>query len=265
MKKEPKVSVIMGIYNCVETLGESIESIINQTFQDFELIMCDDGSTDETYSVAYSYFQKYPTKIVLLKNERNQGLNYTLNKCLYVANGEYIARMDGDDISLPDRFDIEVNFLDNNPKYAFVSSPMIYFDNDGVFKVGVGTGEPDINSFPISTPFCHAPCMIRKNVFDIVEGYTVDKKLLRVEDWHLWIKLYKNGFKGYMLNMPLYMMRDDKAAKSRRKLKYRFNEAYVSRLAVKLLNLPKWMYVYSLRPIIIGLLPKSLYIKIHRR
>lgn len=77
-----KVSVIMGIYNCEQTLKESIESILNQSYQDFELIMCDDGSKDNTYEIAKQYEDKYPQKIILLKNKTNKGLNYTLNKCL---------------------------------------------------------------------------------------------------------------------------------------------------------------------------------------
>ena len=93
----PKISVIMGIYNCANTISGSIESIINQTYEDWELIMCDDGSIDTTFDVAKEYQKKYPQKIILLKNKRNRGLNYTLNKCLEIAKGEYIARMDGDD------------------------------------------------------------------------------------------------------------------------------------------------------------------------
>ncbi|MEO2261829.1 glycosyltransferase family 2 protein [Dorea sp. YH-dor228] len=89
----PTISIIMGIYNCAETLPESIESILNQTFTDWELIMCDDGSNDNTYHVAEWYASVYQNKIVLLKNEKNRGLNYTLNKCLEAVKGKYIARM----------------------------------------------------------------------------------------------------------------------------------------------------------------------------
>ena len=77
-----KISVLMGIYNCAETLGAAIESILAQTFTDWELILCDDGSSDDTYAVAEGYQQQYPEKIKLLKNEKNMGLNYTLNHSL---------------------------------------------------------------------------------------------------------------------------------------------------------------------------------------
>ena len=91
-----KVSIIMGIYNCAATLPEAIDSILAQTFSDWQLVLCDDGSKDSTYTVAESYQEKFPNKIVLLQNERNMGLNHTLNRCLQIANGEYVARMDGD-------------------------------------------------------------------------------------------------------------------------------------------------------------------------
>ena len=115
------ISIIMGIYNCAETLPEAVESIICQTYENWELIMCDDGSTDGTYKIASEYKEKYPDKIFVLKNEENMGLNYTLNRCLESAKGEYIARMDGADISLPERLEKELVFLNAHPEYAIVS------------------------------------------------------------------------------------------------------------------------------------------------
>ena len=104
-EKDPVISVIMGIYNCGDTLSEAIECIVHQTFSDWELIMCDDGSNDDTYEIAISYKEKYPEKIIVLQNEKNRGLNYTLNKCLKQARGKYIARMDADDISVDELSD----------------------------------------------------------------------------------------------------------------------------------------------------------------
>ena len=258
-----KISVIMGIYNCEKTLDEAICSILQQTYHNWELIMCDDDSTDNTYLVAQKYADRYDN-IYLYKNEKNMGLNYTLNHCLQHASGEYIARMDGDDVSILDRFEKQLHFLETHKEYAIVSSPMIYFDDQGDFGVGVGGGEPAIKSIPLNTPFSHAPAMVRKEAYDKVHGYTVEDHFLRVEDWHLWVKMYAAGYKGFNLDEPLYKMRDDSNAISRRKFKYRFNEARVSRYSVKALHLPKWMYIYSLRPIIVGLLPRFLYEHLHK-
>lgn len=95
----------MGVYNCADTLPEAIESIINQTYSNWELIICDDCSTDETWAVLERYQAKYPEKIKLVKNQINSKLAFSLNHCLKYATGEYVARMDGDDISVPDRFE----------------------------------------------------------------------------------------------------------------------------------------------------------------
>ncbi len=260
-----RVSIIMGIYNNSKTLSEAVDSIVDQTFTDWQLIMCDDGSVDDTYAIAQDYKNKYPDKIVLIKNDNNMGLNYTLNHCLQYADTEYIARMDGDDFSLPERLEKEVDFLDKHPEYAIVSTPMIYFDENGDFRVGIGRGEPDIKKIARGTPFCHAPCMVSRKAFKAVGGYSVSKKRLRVEDWDLWVRMYAAGFKGYNLSEPLYKMRDNRNAYSRRKFKYRFNESRVIALAVKELKLSKINYIWMLRPIAAGLAPKFIYNFVHRR
>lgn len=254
----------MGIYNCSETLAEAVDSIINQTYKNWELIMCDDGSLDATYSVAKTFADNY-SSIILIKNEKNMGLNYTLNRCLDIATGDYIARMDGDDISLPTRLEKEIQFLQQRQKYAFVSTPMIHFDENGEFGFGVGGREPRSCDLVRGSQFSHATVLVRKEAYDVVGGYSVSKKLLRVEDWHLWIKMYAKGFKGYILEEPLYKMRDDRNAFRRRKFKYRINEARVICFAVKELKLPTWKIIFAIKPIFTGLLPESIYMSIHQK
>lgn len=263
MKHTPKVSVIMGIYNCADTLPESINSILNQTYKDFELIMCDDGSIDNTYAVAEKY-ALLNNNIVLLKNSKNRGLNYTLNHCLKYVQGAYIARQDGDDISLPTRFEKEIAILESDSSIAIVSTSMVYFDEFGDFKVGRVVEYPTKYDFVKGSPFCHAPSMIRRNVLEQVGGYSEGKRLLRVEDYHLWFKIYALNFIGYNLQEPLYKMRDDQNAYKRRKMKFRFNEAYVKYIGFRMLRLPFYYYIYVFRPVIVGLLPYRLYNMLHR-
>lgn len=264
MNPKPEISVIMGIYNCAKTLNEALDSILNQTYTNWKVIMCDDASIDNTVSVAQQYVDKYPDKFLLLKNDINMGLNYTLNNCLKYASGDYIARMDGDDISVPERFEKEIEFLLNNPEYSIVSTQMEYFDEDGAYGVSSMKQNPELRSFVHNTPFCHAPCMVVKNAYETVGGYSVDTKLLRAEDYHLWIKMYVNGFKGYNLPDVLYKMRNDRNAFSRRKFKFRLNEVYVKFLAVKLLKLPVYNIIYIFKPIITGIIPVWFYKIIHR-
>lgn len=260
-----KVSVIMGIYNCAKTLDEALNSIVNQTYTNWEVIMCDDHSSDNTIQIAERYVQKYSGQFVLLKNKENQGLNYTLNKCLEVADGEYIARMDGDDLCSEDRFEKEVSILEEKKDVAIVSTDMNFFDEKGIWGRTHTKVYPTKENFLRGTPFCHAACMVRKEAYRSVGGYSVSDKLLRVEDYHLWVKMYAKGYKGMNIQEPLYSMRDDRNAQGRRKFKYRLNEAYVKKVAIQELRLKKRNYVWCLRPIIIGLLPGSIYRIIHRK
>lgn len=116
----------MGIYNCAETLEEALDCIVKQTYTNWEVIMCDDCSTDHTVKIAEKYVIEYPNQFVLLRNDENKGLNYTLNKCLEFADGDYIARMDGDDLCAEDRFEKEVEALRKNPEIAIVSTDMLF-------------------------------------------------------------------------------------------------------------------------------------------
>ena len=261
----PKISIIMGVYNCAVTLNEALDSIDKQSEKDWELIVCDDGSNDNSYTLAKEFESKYPSKVIVLQNKENMGLNYTLNKCLRKAKGKYIARMDADDRCSCFRFEKEVQFLEDNPNIDIVSTDMTFFDESGTWGLIQHPVEPTKKDFLYGSPFCHAPCMVRREAYEKVGGYTENKNLLRVEDYHLWIKMYAAGSKGYNINEALYEMRDDRRAYSRRKFKYRINEAYVKMLAVKMLHLPFYGYIFAFRPILVGLLPKKLYNKMHKK
>ena len=212
----------MAIYNCENTLAEAIESLLNQTYKNFQIILCDDASTDDTYAIAKSYAEKYDF-IKLIRNKENLKLAASLNHCLEHANTEYVARMDGDDISLPTRFEKQIDFLDDNKIFAVVSSPMIYFDETGDWGRGKNNPTPSIQDFKKGTPHSHAPSMIRTSAIKSVEGYTVSKRMQRGQDYYLWYKMYKKGYKGYNLEEPLYKMRDDRNAMGRRTFMVRYN------------------------------------------
>lgn len=260
-----KISVIMGIYNCGDTLAEALDSILAQTYTHWNLIMCDDGSTDNTYAVAEMYCRRYPEKMILLKNDRNTGLNFTLNRCLKEVDGEYVARMDGDDLSMPDRLEKEIAALRSHPDLMIVSTAMQHFDESGVWGLGTVIPFPQPKDFVWGTPFCHAPCLVRREAYEAVEGYTDKPEFLRAEDYELWVKMYEKGYRGMNLEEPLYQMRDDRRAVLRRKFKYRITEFRVRCAAVNRLHLSKIGYLYALRPLLIGILPAGLYRYLHRK
>lgn len=259
-----RVSILIGIYNCASTLSEALDSLIGQSCQCFKIVLCDDGSKDETIAIAKAYAARY-NNIVVISNERNMGLNYTLNHCLEYADTEYVARMDGDDISLPTRLEKEITFLDNHPEYAIVSSPMIYFDERGDFKKGKGKGEVHKSDFLHGSPICHAPSMMRTEALKGVGGYSVNNRLLRVEDYNLWFRMYAAGYKAYILEEPLYKMRDDRNAKVRRNWMNRCNEMYVMSNGFKMLQLPWYFQIYALRPLLAYIAPNWLYNIYHRK
>lgn len=265
----PLISVMMGVYNCAATVEEAIQSIINQTVTDWEFIICDDGSSDDTYEVVRKLAQKEP-RIVLIRNERNMGLAPTLNHCLRIARGTYTARMDGDDTCAPDRFEKELTILESDLTCAVVSCAMISFDEEGTYGLSVYPEKPDKEDFFKMSPFCHAGCMMRREILQKLEGYNESDDVQRFEDFDLWYRLYKAGYYGRNLSEPLYSMRDDRNAFRRRKMKYRLN---VTKLSMKIYRdfKPGIRYFPGVvSPVIKGLLPEWLYTylrkkKLHRR
>lgn len=261
---DKKISVLMGIYNCADTLAQAVSAIQNQTYSNWELILCDDGSSDHTFEVAQSLAVQ-DKRIILLRNDQNRGLNQTLNYCLSVATGDYIARMDGDDNCVPERFAKQLCFLETHPEFQITSCPMILFDEDGEWGQTTVPQYPSPQDIVSGTPISHAAVMLRKECMDAVGGYTVDKRMLRVEDVDLWIKLYAAGFRCCNIQEPLYLMRNDKNALNRRKYRYRINSTFVRLQGCKMLNLGVRSRLKAFRPMINGLVPAKLRQAIRRK
>lgn len=260
---KPRISILMAIYNCADTLPEALNSLYNQTYPHFKLILCDDASTDQTYSIAQEYAEKHDN-IILLKNAKNRKLAASLNHCLQYADTEYVARMDGDDISLPTRLEKEIEFLEEHPEYALVSTPMILFDETGDWGQTESLEKPRKEDFIKGPPHPHAPCMIRREVIEKVNGYTVHKRLARGQDYYLWYKIYKAGYKGYNLQEPLYKMRDDKDAMKRRTLRHGYNFVFVRREMFRGLQIP-YSVLDILKPLIAAVIPSFLKRKIRKK
>lgn len=260
-----KVSVVMGIYNCENTLKIAIDSIINQTYQNWELIMCDDGSFDRTYEIAKEY-EKIDNRIKVLKNKKNRGLAYSLNRCIEESCGDYIARHDADDYSKLDRLEVEVNFLNNNQQYGFVSSGAYLFDDEEIWGERCREKEYAPNKYDLvkGNQFIHPTVMIRRNILDMVSNYTVSDTTYRTEDYDLWFKIYSKNIRGIVLSNKLYYFREDRNSYSRKKFKYRFDEMKVRLNGYKIMNIEKRYYPYSLKPIIVGCIPKKILQLYHR-
>lgn len=182
----PLVSVIMPVYNGEKYISESIESILHQTYKNFEFIIIDDGSTDST-SVLLSDYQKKDPRIKVKRFEKNQGLTICLNIGIKLARGEYIARMDADDISLPSRFEKQVEFLEKHPHVAVLGTSFSLIDQNGsTLRKYFFSNNHNILKWNLLffNPICHPSVVFRASTIREIGGYSSD--LMRAQDYDLW-------------------------------------------------------------------------------
>jgi glycosyltransferase EpsE len=258
----PRISILMPIFNCEKTLPEALESLLLQTYQNFKIILCDDGSTDNSFIVASEYIKKFKNG-VLIKNEKNIRLAASLNRCLEFADTEYVARMDGDDTCSRYRFEKQIKFLDENAEYAIVSSSMFLFDESGCWGLWLPKTKPDHNTFKLNTPFSHPACMIRTRAIKDVSGYTVSTYLIRGQDYHLFYKMYKNGYRGFNILEPLYSYRDDQNALNRRTFENRYKSFIIRLEVLKGLNISYPLFYASFQ-LIKGLIPNFIFFMLRK-
>ncbi|MBZ7937990.1 glycosyltransferase [Campylobacter molothri] len=204
--KLPLVSVIMPCYNRQEYIIEAIESILNQTYTNFEFIIIDDCSTDNTYEIVKKYAE-IDKRIIALKNEKNQGIVYTLNRGLNIAQGKYIARMDDDDISLPSRFEKQVEYMEANLDIVVLGSFIEVFNEKFEECYSwVCEDKPEILSILLNffNPMCHPSIMMRK---EFLTSYNLkyEEKYRHAEEYFLWTEILKYG--GKIANIPEVLLR----------------------------------------------------------
>ncbi len=187
MQSVPRVSILMAVYNAGHYLKESIDSILGQTFTDFELIIVDDASTDNSREIILSYSDP---RIVFIQNAKNLRLVKSLHVALKHARGEYIARQDADDISESARLAQQVKFLNQNPDVALVGANAVYIDkNSAPYKLWEvpETHEELIEKLKEGSCFCHGSVMFRKSCIETVGFYR--EKMLSAEDYDYWLRI----------------------------------------------------------------------------
>ena len=199
----PSISVILPAYNCGQYIEEAVRSILGQTFTDFELLVIDDGSTDTTAAIVSGI---QDSRLTLIRNEQNSGLVFTLNKGIEIAAGKYIARMDGDDISAPERFLKQYTYLENNPATGLVASvaDLISETNEPA-----GTWSDDRkhvsarsirNFLPLNNCIVHPAVMIRS---DLLKIYRFRHDQSQAEDYDLWLRLAADRVRIDKIEEPL--------------------------------------------------------------
>ncbi|QEZ70105.1 glycosyltransferase family 2 protein [Paraclostridium bifermentans] len=259
---KPETSIIMGVYNGSKYVERAIDSIINQTYKDWEFIICDDCSSDNTLDILEKY-QKKDIRIKVFKNEKNLGLAATLNKCIEKSQGVYIARQDDDDISDYSRLEKEVNFLKENKEYSLVGSNAYLIDeNEVIWGEWSNVEKPTKLDLIKGVCFIHPTVVIKKEVITNLGCY--DKNALRVEDYDLWFKLYSKNYKGYNIQENLLTYSLNVNSYKKRKYIYRVNEFKVRLRGYHINKISYKHYLYAIKPLVIGLIPVSWISKFHK-
>lgn len=251
------VSVIMAAYNAEETIEAAIRSILLQTHDNFELIICDDASTDNTWCLMRSLADE-DSRIRLIRQEKNRGSAVARNRCLLQAQGEYIAIMDADDLCSENRLAVQVSFLEKHREIAFVGLLGEVFHNipGDCSKCYPYVAKPAAKDFLMTLPFVHASLMFRSTA--IGRGYPEERRALRSEDYAFLMERYAAGLRGENTTDAVYYIREDADTFKRRKYRYRLTEVGVKWKGFSALGLMPKGILFAIKPLIVGLLPPKL-------
>lgn len=252
-----KVSIILPTYNAEKTIDRCIQSIIDQTETNWELICCDDCSTDRTFKKLYDWSENDP-RIHVYKNKVNSGAAFTRNECIKYSNGEYIMQIDDDDYCKPDRLKKQLDFLENNLNYDFVGSQMYFFDEYGIWKTTSYKEIPKEKDFLFGSAFANPSIMFRKSALNRVNGYRVARETRRGQDYDLFMRLYANQSYGYNIQEPLTYYYRGKNSYPKCKYRYRIDEGIIRYKNFKNLGLLPMGILYVIKPLIIGIIPISI-------
>lgn len=219
----PKITVLMSVFNGEKFIRESIDSILSQTYKDFEFIIINDCSKDKTAKILSSYND---TRIKIIHNNKNIGLTKSLNIGLQLAKGKYIARMDSDDISINNRLEVQYNYLENNPQTGMVSCWVQLIDDQGknlLIWDKYNYEEEIYYALNFRNCIAHSSVMFRKDIIMKIGGY--NENILLAQDYELWYRLSKKT-KIYKIQDVFIKWRKTKLGLSSKFQKYQKNSAF---------------------------------------
>ncbi len=259
-KSTPKVSIIMPCYNSEKYIEKAIQSVLEQTYRNFELIIIDDDSTDKTWEIIEQYAKKDFRVICTRKSENEKGISKSMNKGIEMARGKYITRMDSDDIIIPEKILRQVQFLDENEEYGICSVNIAMMDNLGnIYNENVYPEQkvPSEWTFLWTNPVPNAPCMYRTS---IIKGNNITFSNLRTAEDYDFLEKLITKTKVYMINLPLYYYRyNEKSTYNRNRIETFKNSLDISKKYYKEVtkkNAPDfykfltWFYTNEDEPII---------------
>lgn len=259
------ISVIMSVFNNEKTIEKSLLSLLEGSYKDIEIIIVNDGSTDSSEQIIREIQKRY-SNVVLINNDENKGIPYSLNLAIKNAKGEYIARNDGDDYSSYDRLEKQLNYLNKHTEYDFVCTSCFLYDFDkGVYGTRNYKEIITKNDLIKFNPFIHPTLLIKKSTLLEVNGYQDSIDVKRCEDYDLFFRLYLNSFKGVNMQEELYFYYEDtKELKIRtreeRRIEHRLRDKYT-----KLLNIKFPLTLYKYKPLLLMYFPKFIYRFAHKK
>lgn len=262
------ISVIMGVrYLRSDTalLHRAVSSILSQTYQNFELIICDNGSNEKARSLL-AEFAINDHRVILLDGSDTSSFSEQLNRCFFAASGSYIARMDDDDYSFPERFQVQLDFLKSHDEYAFVGCQcLLECDGESSGMTSYPT-EPQVRDFLFSQPFIHPSLMFRREALERIGGYSELPRCNRCEDYDLLLRLYENKLSGFNIQTPYFQYTLPPKGITTRTLKDRINESKTRFVRFRALKLMPAALPYAVKPIATAMIPARLLaaIKMHR-
>ena len=259
-----EITVIILVYNSEKYIKKSIDSIINQTFKRWKLIIINDGSTDDTIKIINSYTELVKKKLLVINNKKNLGINLSMNQALTKVNTQYFTRQDSDDISDLNRLAILIESLKKNNNYDFVSSRMISLIKKDIILPTKLIKFPQKEDFIKSLPFCNAPTLFRSNILSKVKYNESQIYKKRFEDYEFFFKCYLNGYKGFNIDKVTYFVRQDYSYQNKITIYQRFIEFLLKLKIYKKFNLDIRYFLYVLLPLIKIIIPSFLF-KIYRK
>ena len=266
MNQQVTISVLMGVHNPKEPLfSRAIQSILAQSFPHWELLIYDDGSSP-AYWPLLQKAKKADARIHCLFGRKNRGLAYALNQCLLQAKGSYVARMDCDDWSHPERFKKQLAFLRAHPQYQWVGSNAELTDEKGVWGFQRMPERPKAQDFLFSSPYIHPSVLFLKKFLVENGGYNESSRFLLCEDYELFIRLHQNGGRGYNLQQPLLRYFENYQSYQRRTLRRGIREMKLRWDGFRKLHILNTAALpYVIKPLLTGTIPAPVHHSIHRR
>lgn len=257
---EPLISVAMGVHyqrDTVAYLQRSVVSIMAQTMEDFEFLICVYNSTDAAYSFLEQAAEQ-DQRIRILYAPSPGTLAHNLNQCLRYARGKYVARMDDDDFSYPQRFQKQLDFMEKNPKIAFVGCAA-NLERDGE-PAGIWQfpARPEAKDFLFVQPFLHPTLLFRREVLEKVGGYCEEPRCLGCEDYDLLLRIYEAGYWGENIQEPLFTYTLPPIGSKKRTMNLRWNEVKTRCVRFRALGLLPGAFPYVIKPVVVGLIPSQL-------